>query len=130
MTKENPRDIWNYIFGVILGLGAGVLDVRLGDLLVTAVAVMLATMVLGLRRPKRAWRWTAVVASCVPLVQVLAYFFLKERSSPSHIDLAFSGFLTGTAGAYAGAFARMGIDLLMIPARQESVAKTDVTKRA
>lgn len=130
MTKENQHDIWNYIFAVILGLGAGVVDVRLGDLLVTAVCVMLCTMLLGLRRPRRAWRWTVIVASCVPLVQILAYFFLKEKSSPSHIDLAFSGFLTGTAGAYAGAFARMGIDLLMIPAHQESAAKTDVTKQA
>lgn len=103
-------------------------DVRLGDLLVTAVFVMLSTMLLGLLRPARAWRWTVLVAVCVPLVQILAHVFLHEHISLSHVQLSFSGFLTGTVGAYAGAFARMGIDLLVLPEKHEPAAKADVTK--
>jgi hypothetical protein len=128
MGNGNKSSVVNYVLGTILGLGAGVIDVRLGDLLVTAVFVMLSTMVLGLLRPARAWRWTVLVAVCVPLVQILAYFFLKEQTSLSHIQLSVSGFLTGTVGAYAGAFARMGIDLLVLPEKHEPAAKADVTK--
>ena len=128
MDKRNKSSAVNYILGAILGLGAGIIDVRLGDLLVTAVFVMLATMLLGLLRPERAWRWTVLVAVCVPLVQILAHTFLKEHIALSHIQLSFSGFLTGTVGAYAGAFARMGIDLLVLPEKHEPAAKADVTK--
>jgi hypothetical protein len=128
MDKRNKSSAVNYILGAILGLGAGIIDVRLGDLLVTAVFVMLATMLLGLLRPERAWRWTVLVAVCVPLVQILAHTFLKEHIALSHIQLSFSGFLTGTVGAYAGAFARLGIDLLELPEKHEPAAKADVTK--
>jgi hypothetical protein len=128
MDKRNKSSAVNYILGAILGLGAGIIDVRLGDLLVTAVFVMLATMLLGLLRPERAWRWTVLVAVCVPLVQILAHTFLKEHIALSHIQLSFSGFLTGTVGAYAGAFARLGIDLLVLPEKHEPAAKADVTK--
>ncbi|HEY1800740.1 MAG TPA: hypothetical protein VGG46_07375 [Terriglobales bacterium] len=128
MNKGNKSSIVNYVLGTILGLGAGAIDVWLGDLLVTAVFVMLSTMLLGLLRPERAWRWTVLVAVCVPLVQILAHSFLKEHISLSHVQLSFSGFLTGTVGAYAGAFARMGIDLLVLPEKHEPAAKADVTK--
>jgi hypothetical protein len=121
---NKKTDALQYIFAVVLGVGAGIVDVRLSDLLVTAVFVMIATMMMGLLRPSHAWRWMVIVAACVPLVQLAAHYALKERFYSSHIYLAFSGFLTGTAGAYAGAFARMGIDLLMLP------EKPDVTKKA
>jgi hypothetical protein len=128
MDKGKRSSVVNYNLGANLGLGAGIIDVRLGDLLVTAVFVMLATMLLGLLRPERAWRWTVLVAVCVPLVQILAHTFLKEHIALSHIQLSFSGFLTGTVGAYAGAFARLGIDLLVLPEKHEPAAKADVTK--
>lgn len=123
-TGNKKSDALHYVFAVILGIGAGIVDVRLSDLLVTAVFVMIATMMLGLLRPSRAWRWMVIVAACVPIVQIAAHYALQERFYSSHIYLSFSGFLTGTAGAYAGAFARMGIDLLMLP------EKPDVTKKA
>ena len=128
MEMRNESSVVNYVLGTILGLGAGVVDVRLGDLLVTAVFVMLATMLLGLLRPARAWRWTVLVAVCVPLVQILAHVFLREHISLPHVQLSFSGFLTGTVGAYAGAFARMGIDLLVLPEKHDPATKADVTK--
>lgn len=123
-ATNKKSDALHYIFAVVLGIGAGIVDIRLSDLLVTAVFVMIATMILGLLRPARAWRWMVIVAACVPMVQLAAHFALQEKFYSSHIYLAFSGFLTGTAGAYAGAFARMGIDLLMLP------EKPDVTKKA
>lgn len=116
MNKKS--DIIIYLLGIIFGIGAGIADVRNGDLLVTAILVMLSTLILGVLRPERAWRWMIVVAACVPTVQLLAHVFLTEQINPSHMYLACSGFLTGTVGTYAGAFARMGINLLVLPEKK------------
>src|SRR5581483_1218571 len=59
------RDLPYYISALLLGLSAGLLEVRLEDLLVTALFVMISTMVLGYLRPKSPWRWTLIVGLCV-----------------------------------------------------------------
>jgi hypothetical protein len=102
-----------YILSVILGIGAGVLDVKVGDLLLTALFVLAATMLLGMLRPQRPWRWIVVVGVCVPLMQLLAYLFLTEKPYSAQIYESCLGFLTGIAGAYGGAVARRQLDELM-----------------
>jgi hypothetical protein len=101
-----------YILGAVLGVCAGVLDVRFGDLLLTALFVLAATMLLGGLRPRRPWRWTLLVAACVPLVQVIAYAVLTAKPYRAQIYESFLGFLTGIAGAYGGATARKGVQEL------------------
>ena len=95
-----------YMIGAVLGICAGVLDVKIGDLLLTALFVLACTMVLGILRPERPWRWTLTVAVFVPAVQLLAYIFLTAKPSRAQISESFLGFLTGIAGAYAGAMGR------------------------
>ena len=82
------------------------LDVKVGDLLLTALFVLTATMLLGALRPQRPWRWTLTVAVFVPLVQLAAFALLTERPYRAQIYESFLGFLTGIAGAYGGATAR------------------------
>ena len=101
-----------YVLGAGLGLGAGVLDVKVGDLLLTALFVLMATMLLGALRPQRPWRWTVTVAAFVPLVQLVAYAVLTEKPYRAQIYESFLGFLTGIAGAYGGATARTGVATL------------------
>jgi hypothetical protein len=91
---------------------AGCLDVQIGDLLLTAVFVLASTMFLGVLRPVRAWRWMLVVAIFVPILQLLAYLFLTEKPYRTQIYESFLGFLTGTAGAYAGSAGRRAFDAL------------------
>ncbi len=81
---------------------------ELGDLLLTALFVLAATMLLGALRPQRPWRWTLLVAAFVPLVQLAAYVALTEKPYRAQIYESFLGFLTGVAGAYGGATARRG----------------------
>jgi len=100
------RDIPIYALGVVLGVCAGVLDVKIGDLLLTALFVLACTMLLGILRPEKPWRWTVTVAAFVPTVQVLAYFFLTAKPYRAQIYESFLGFLTGIAGAYAGSMGR------------------------
>ena len=71
MADKSDRGI--YILGGVLGIVAGVLDVKFGDLLLTALFVLMATMLLGALRPQRPWRWTLTVAVVCPAGQLAAY---------------------------------------------------------
>jgi len=106
------KDAPIYTVAVVLGIAAGVLDVKVGDLLLTALSVLAATMFLGILRPRHPWRWTLLVAVFVPLLQVLAYVFLTEKPYRAQIYESFLGFLTGTAGAYAGSAGRRALQVL------------------
>ena len=105
--NKNDRGI--YALGAVLGLTAGFLDVKFGDLLLTALFVLAATMLLGALRPPQPWRWTLLVAVFVPLVQGVAYLLLTEKPYRAQIYESFLGFLTGIAGAYGGSIARRGL---------------------
>jgi hypothetical protein len=110
MADKSDRGI--YILGAALGVCAGLLDVKVGDLLLTALFVLAATMLLGALRPLRPWRWTLAVAVFVPLVQFAALALLTEKPYRAQIYESFLGFLTGIAGAYGGATARRGMEIL------------------
>jgi len=111
-SAAGQGDISIYILGAILGISAGVLDVKIGDLLFTALLVLLSTMLLGALRPQRPWRWTITVAVFVPVAQLLAYVLLSEKPYRAQIYESFLGFLTGIAGAYGGSFGRRAINEL------------------
>lgn len=106
LDARGQSDAWVYTVGALLGICAGVLDVEIGDLLLTALFVLASTMVLGGLRPAKPWRWTLTVAVFVPALQLAAYFFLKEKPYRAQIYESFLGFLTGIAGAYSGAVGR------------------------
>ena len=95
-----------YALGFTLGICAGILDVKAGDLLLTALFVLCCTILLAILRPERPWRWTVTVAVFVPVVQLLAYFFLTQKPYRAQIYESFLGFLTGIAGAYGGSVVR------------------------
>jgi hypothetical protein len=110
LVPPQPRPRRNnasiYSLGAVLGIAAGVLDVKAGDLLLTALFVLASTMLLGALRPERPWRWILVVGVFVPVMQLLAYWFLTEKPYPAQIYESCLGFLTGVAGAYGGSVLR------------------------
>jgi hypothetical protein len=108
-SVERSTDRGIYVLGAALGMVAGFLDVKFGDLLLTALFVLAATMLLGALRSERPWRWTLVVAVFVPVLQLIAYAVLTEKPYRAQIYESFLGFLTGIAGAYGGATARRGV---------------------
>jgi hypothetical protein len=98
--------VWPFVVGVALGVCAGVLDVAVGDLLLTALLVLAATLGLGMWRPERPWRWTLTVGACVPVVRAIAYFVLREKPDRAQMYESLLAFLTGVAGAYGGSVVR------------------------
>ena len=109
------RDLSIYILALLLGLSAGLLEIRVEDLLATALFVMIGTMVLGYLRPKSPWRWTLIVGGCVPLVRFWAFAFRTEPASRAQLWESGLGLLTGIAGAYCGMFTRKVIQELFRP---------------
>jgi hypothetical protein len=112
-SESQPgRDTRIYLFAAALGLSAGWLDVKVGDLLLTALFVLASTMLLGALRPEKPWRWVLEVGAFVPLLHGLAFLFMTQKPDRAHLYESFLGFLTGIAGAYGGAVARKGMDEL------------------
>ncbi|HEV7219688.1 MAG: hypothetical protein ACHP8A_16770 [Terriglobales bacterium] len=99
-------DLRIYILGLFLGTCAGFLDLLVGDLLGTALFVLVSTMVLGALCPEKPWRWTVTVGICVPLVRLGAYLLFGQKPYRAQIYESALGFVTGVAGAYSGAVAR------------------------
>lgn len=110
-AKHNDHAI--YALGAILGICAGILDVKIGDLLLTALFVLSSTLLLGALRPHRPWRWVIVVGIFVPIVQLLAYLLLTQKPYAAQLYESCLGFLTGIAGAYGGSILRRGMQELL-----------------
>ena len=112
------RDFPFYVLAIVLGLGIGFLEIRLNDLLVTALLVLVSTLVLGFLRPNRPWRWTVIVGVCVPMVRLWSYVVLGEHAYRAQVWESGLAFLTGIAGAYCGYFTRKAITELFRPNRE------------
>ena len=107
----------NQFAGPVTSIKEGVVDtevaIRLApDLLLTAIFVLMSTMLLGALRPQRPWRWVLVVAVFVPILQLLAFLFLTEKPYRAQIYESFLGFLTGVAGAYGGSVGRRALNAI------------------
>jgi ABC-type multidrug transport system permease subunit len=104
--RQFSGDAFQYLLASALGLLAGWVDIRVGDLLFTALIVLASCMLLGFVRPRHAWRWVLLVGIFVPLMEWFAYSVLSQKPDRAQIYEAFLAFLPGIVGAYGGAFGR------------------------
>ncbi len=112
LPEETPgqhSDYGYYVFAATAGVLSGWVDIKVGDLLLTALVVLGACMLLGLLRPARPWRWVAMVWVMVPAAELLGYFVLLQKPYRAQIYESFLAFLPGIAGAYGGAMLRGAI---------------------
>jgi hypothetical protein len=114
MTSSRPErlPILFGLFALILGIGCGVLHVLVEtmeepDPLLSALAVTVATMFLGLLRPARPWRWVLFVGIPVPLA-ILVASFIMPTAHFTRASIAGSVLvsLPGCAGAFGGSLLR------------------------
>ena len=97
------HEVAAYVLALMMGVTAGVLEVKVSDLMLTAIAVMIFTMFLGAVWPRQPWRWLLLVATCVPILRLIAYLALSEHATRAAVLESFLGFLTGLVGVYGGA---------------------------
>lgn len=112
MVKEAKHDAWVYVLGALCGIGAGWADVVVGDLLFTALLVVMSCMLLGMLRPRWPWRWVLVVGIFIPLTELAAYELLTVKPTRAQIYGSFLAFFPGFAGAYGGAVVRRVVENL------------------
>src|SRR4029077_5455384 len=111
--EKSDGDRFYYLLAVMLGALAGGVNMRVADLLLTAVVVVAACMLLGILSPRKPWRWVLLVGLFVPVVEWLAYFFLAQKPARAQIYESFLAFLPGIAGAFGGAIGRGLVDNLL-----------------
>jgi hypothetical protein len=95
-------DGFYYVLAAASGAFAGWVDIKVGDLLLTAMVVLSANMLLGILSPRKPWRWVLIV----PLVDWLAYYFLSQKPTRAQIYESFLAFVPGIAGAFGGSMGR------------------------
>jgi hypothetical protein len=113
------RSLVVYVLAVLFGLSAGILEITLNDLLVTALFILVCTMVLGALRPQRAWQWIVIVGLFVPLARLVSYVALNQRPYRAQIWESALAFVTAAVGSYCGVFARKAVTELFRPARAQ-----------
>src|SRR5438477_12380960 len=111
-TDESSGDGGVYLLAAVCGIGTGWADVAMNDLLFTALLVLMACMLLGMLRPRWAWRWVLVVGIFVPLTELAAYLILTVKPSRAQVYGSFLAFLPGIAWAYGGSILRRAVDRL------------------
>jgi len=95
-----------YLLAALFGSAAGWVDIKVGDLLLTAMLVTASCMLLGFLRPRRPWRWVLIIGVFLPAFEWLAYFFLSQKPERAQVYESFLAFLPGIAGAVGGAAGR------------------------
>jgi uncharacterized membrane protein YhhN len=103
---QSRSDVYYYVLATMLGGLAGWVDIKVGDLLLTAMIVLAACMLLGFLRPLKAWRWVVIVGVFVPVMEWLAYYLLLQKPGRAQVYESFLAFMPGIAGAFGGALGR------------------------
>jgi hypothetical protein len=114
MTSSNPErfPLAFLLFAILLGVACGALHVLVEtmaepDPLLSALAVTAATMLLGVLRPARPWRWVLCVGLPVPLAILLAsYVIPTAHFTRASIAGSVLVSLPGCAGAFGGSLLR------------------------
>jgi|ERR1700689_3266781 hypothetical protein len=112
VSQRTRGDVPFYVLAALAGMGTGLADVALNDLLFTALLVLAACMLLGLLRPRWPWRWVVVVGIFIPLAELAAYLILTVKPTRAQVYGSFLAALPGIAGAYGGSLMRGVIDNL------------------
>jgi hypothetical protein len=110
--REPGGDAFYYLLAILFGAAAAWADIKVGDLLLTAMIVVASCMLLGFLSPRKPLRWVLLIGVCIPAAEWLAYFFLSEKPTLAQIYESFLAFLPGIAGAVGGALGRGVIDNL------------------
>ena len=107
-----------YILAVLLGAATGYVNVRVEDLMLTAVMVTAFAMFLAFLRPEHPWRWAVVVSAIIPMGEVVAFKLTGQKLNRAGISEAILAVLPANAGAYGGAALRTVIRELWKPKQQ------------
>ena len=99
-----------YILALVLGLFSGWVNQTVDDALLTALCVLAFTMLLGVWKKDRPWRWVLLVWVGVPAVLAYYQFVVRWPHDRGQVYGAFLQILAASAGGFGGHFMRQMID--------------------
>ena len=102
--------IFVYLIAIALGLFAGWVNQTVDDALLTALCVLGFTMILGVWKMQRPWRWVLLVWVGVPIVLAYYQFVVRWPHDRGQVYGAFLQLLAASAGGFGGHFMRQMID--------------------
>jgi len=131
MTSTSERfPVLFAVFAFLLGAGCGLLHVMVEsmdqpDPLFSALAVTATTMLLGVLRPARPWRWVLWVGTPVPIALVVASLLIPATHfTRASIAGSVLIVLPGIAGAYGGSIMRRKISELFFEEEKPEAGTT------
>jgi len=91
-----------FLLSAAFGLGSGMIEVKVGDLLLTALVVLTFAMILGGLSWSRLWRWALVLAIFIPTARIFAATVLHRVTQRAEIYESFLAVLPAVVGVYGG----------------------------
>ncbi len=99
-----------YLIAVGLSLFSGWVNQRVDDALLTSLCVLAFSMLMGVWKKDRPWRWVLLTWIGVPIVLAYYQFVVRWPHDRSQVYAAFLQILAGSAGGFGGHFMREMID--------------------
>jgi len=107
-TQRSAFDLVSAVLATVLGLGIGWLDLHTTEVIVTIVPLLAAGAMLGLLRPKAAWRWAVLIALGLPVMAAVAKLTGMHTAEPVQWDprITLVALVFALLGSYAGVLVR------------------------
>ena len=115
MTKSlsaTPSQSAMFLLSTAFGLSSGIVEVEVGDLLLTALVVLALAMILGGLSSTKPWRWALLLAIFIPGARIFAATVLHRVTSRAEIYESFLVLLPAVVGVYGGFLIRQVIRTL------------------
>jgi hypothetical protein len=106
-SRANPLI---YALAVLFGLFSGWVNQKVDDALLTALCVLAFTMILGVWKKERPWRWMLLVWIGVPVVLAYYHWVVRWPHDRGQVYGALLQVLAASAGANGGHYMRDMID--------------------
>ncbi len=98
------------LIAVALGLFSGWVNQVADDALLTSLCVLAFSMLMGVWKKDRPWRWVVMVWIGVPIVLAYYQFVVRWPHDRSQVYAAFLQILAASAGGFGGHFMREMIE--------------------
>ena len=109
-TAPAHSDFLAYPVAIAFGLFSGWVNQKVDDALLTTLCVLGFSMVLGVWKKQRPWRWLLLVWIGVPVVMAYYQFAVGWPHNRGQVYAALLQILAASAGAHGGHFMRQMID--------------------
>lgn len=115
--KQAPsRSDWiAYTVALVLGVGAGYVNLQVNDPTLAALLAAMIAMGLGLWKHRRPWRWGLLVGLCIPAAQILSYMRGVPPLRGEVVRACFIGLVSAMVAAYLGGVGRIAFENIRRP---------------